>query len=80
MVQGLETPPTRIHLLLSHPTHAERDIALTLEQNAAGVYRSEYERWQPGRWYISLEPESREWRLVGQMDPERQELNLRAGR
>jgi uncharacterized protein len=79
VLQGWSGEPEKLHVLLSHPTQAERDLTLELTRNAVGVYRAEARGWVPGRWYVRLEPEDRQWRLTGELTGGRQELNLVPG-
>ncbi len=76
LLTGLETQPDKLKLLLSHPTHADRDLDLVLDRTATGIYRVDKLDWSPDRWYVRLEPEEREWRLVGELNRGDRELNL----
>lgn len=76
LLQGLDNPPERLFLLLSHPTQANLDTEFELVRNAAGIYQAKQHGWQPGRWYVRLEPEDRQWRLTGQLGDGSQELSM----
>ena len=72
-LQGLEEMPERLKLLLSHPTHAERDVELALERDGTGLYRAAARRPVDGRHYLRLEPADGAWLLakeIGQGDSE----------
>ncbi|MCP1727499.1 hypothetical protein J2T60_001499 [Natronospira proteinivora] len=65
---GADEPPEQLTLHLSHATHAGRDLALTLEADASGLYRGETGQPVYGRHYIRLEPLDQEWRINATLD------------
>jgi hypothetical protein len=58
---------TALDLELAHPTHADRDTTLRLVRGADGVFRATAPDALAGRWYASLMPPDRGWRLVGEL-------------
>lgn len=79
LLQGLETPPQRLRLYLSHPTHAERDLALDLERDAGGLYRGSARRAVTGRHYLRLQPAEGGWLVARELAAESHELSLGTG-
>ena len=60
-----------------HATREEFDRETSLERRA-GRYSGLIER-RPGRFYVHLGDPAGSWRLVGELEPGRQSLNLAAG-
>jgi hypothetical protein len=54
---------TQLQLLISHPTQAEQDETLILQQRNDGTYHGALTHALKGRYYIELG--SAEWRLLG---------------
>lgn len=55
------TAPMALRLLISHPTRAGDDVALTLPRGADGLYRGRLAVPAAGRWVVTVETEF--WRL-----------------
>ncbi len=53
--------PATLRLLLSHPTRAGDDVAVTLPRGTDGAYRGRLDVPLSGRWVVTLESEA--WRL-----------------
>ena len=58
---GAVPAPAALRLLLSHPTRAGEDVALTLARGTDGVYRGRLDAPAAGRWIVTLESDA--WRL-----------------
>lgn len=58
--------PVEIRLKLAHPTRAGFDQLLTLNNEGAGFYSGKLSDEISGRWLISIEDASGEWRLQGE--------------
>lgn len=63
-----------IQLYLSHPLEAEKDVTVSLQQGATGVYSATLFREISGRWYVRLsgyetaEENTELWRLDSEID------------
>lgn len=79
-LDGLSNPPERVHLSLSHPTHAERDMVVDMQRNATGLYRGRLQGDINGRHYLRLEPDDEAWLLTMEIDADRQEFALTPAR
>ena len=70
-------------LELSHPTRSDRDVALTLERDASGIYRGALEEPLRGqRFYARLESRApeRAWRITGPLElADRRDFQLEPG-
>ncbi len=75
-LDGLEPPPARLHLFLSHPTHAERDVELELDRDSTGLYRGDARRPVTGRHYVRLQPMDSSWLLATEIQAQKNELTL----
>lgn len=75
-LDGLESPPARLRLSLSHPTHAERDRLVELRRDDSGVYRGGVSEAVTGRYYLRLEPVDGDWLLASEIGAGAQELSL----
>lgn len=75
-LDGLEDPPGKLRLLLSHPTHAERDAELELERDVTGLYRGDAGRAVSGRHYVRLQPADGSWLLATEIKDHQDELSL----
>ncbi len=75
-LHDLDNMPERLKLLLTHPTHAERDLALELQRDSTGLYRADARRPVDGRYYLRLEPEHGEWLLAKEMAGSQDEIAL----
>jgi len=65
LLEGSATAPDSLSLLLAHPTHAERDVALELRPDVTGIYRGQAEAaLGGGRYYLRLRPEDNTWLLT----------------
>lgn len=73
---GLDDPPEKIQLQLTHPTEAARDKSATLERSGGGLYRGELGAAAPGRRYVTLLPDDRRWRLAGELQASETDLSL----
>lgn len=71
LLEGLEVPLDGLHLLLAHPTHAERDLRLDLQRDSTGLYRAEAGRSIVGRHYLRIESWERDWLLSGEINVDR---------
>jgi hypothetical protein len=58
---GAVPAPATLRLLLSHPTRAGADVALTLPRGADGAYRGRVAIPAAGRWIVTLESDA--WQL-----------------
>ncbi|MFN7085713.1 MAG: FixH family protein [Burkholderiales bacterium] len=58
-------PPT-LQLRLLHPTRAGFDRQIPLAALAPGVYEATVAAPGAGRWLVTMEDESRSWRLTGE--------------
>jgi len=68
-LNGTDTPPEQVTLLLLHPTDESRDQTLLLSPITAGHYRTDLDQQLQYRYYLRLFPEpQKEWRLVGELD------------
>jgi uncharacterized protein len=75
-LQGLDDMPETLQLLFSHPTHADRDVTLTLERDSTGLYRADARRPVEGRQYVRLEPGDGRWLLAKELGQSADELSL----
>ncbi len=75
-LDGRSELPDRLLLELSHPTHAERDLAVELQRDASGIYRADAQRRVDGRHYVRLQPEDGSWLLATEIDAGERELTL----
>jgi hypothetical protein len=73
---GLDDPPQKVRLRLTHPTDAARDRSATLERTGGGLYRGELGQAAPGRRYVTLLPDDRRWRLAGELLSSESDLSL----
>ncbi len=73
-----ELPPAlRLHLV--HPTLPGMDQSARLARVDAGIYEAAAAAPRAGRWLVTLEDESRSWRLTGEWQvPQQRELRLAA--
>ena len=55
-------------LLMLHPGSQKRDQIIKLEQVSAGQYRATIPQHYQYSYYLRLFPESKSWRLNGQID------------
>lgn len=76
-LDGLDSPPDTLHLQLSHPTHAERDVTLELQRDDSGIYRGDLRRGVTGRHYVRLEPVGGAWLLATEIAADERELSLK---
>ncbi|WP_461516409.1 FixH family protein [Porticoccus sp.] len=68
-LNGIDTPPEQVTLLLLHPTDESRDRTLLLSPITAGHYRTDLDQQLQYRYYLRLFPEpQKEWRLAGELD------------
>jgi hypothetical protein len=58
---GAVPAPATLRFLLSHPTRAGEDVALTLPRGPDGVYRGRVVVAAAGRWIVTLESDA--WQL-----------------
>ena len=75
-LDGPEDLPETLRLYLSHPTHAERDVALELQRDSSGLYRGEAFRSLDGRHYMRLQPADGSWMLAKEIAADERELAL----
>ena len=68
--QKKDLPPPVLTVRLAHPTVAGRDLTMALAMDAYGIYRADVPGALPGRWLVSVEDASLNWRLVGEWQPE----------
>lgn len=54
---------TALHVLFHHPTLSEKDFDLRVPHSGEGWYRAELPREISGRWRLTIEPFSDEWRV-----------------
>lgn len=59
-------PSPTLTVRLSHPTVAGRDVILPLSLDPDGLYRTALPTPLGGRWLVSVEDPSLNWRLVGE--------------
>lgn len=76
VLDGPEPPPGRLRLLLAHPAEAARDIEVTLERDAGGVYRADLGRALAAGRHVEITPPGRDWRLTGRLASGQSELVL----
>ena len=62
--------PESLSLLLSHPTRAGVDLALSLKHSGGGLYSAKLSGGLSGRWLATLEDAAQTWRLSGMWTPE----------
>lgn len=72
LLEGLAEPLDGLHLVLAHPTHADRDIRLDLYHDATGLYRGEAGHAISGRHYLRIESWERDWLLSGEINVDRE--------
>lgn len=77
VLNGLDAAPSRMRLLLAHPTEASRDIEVSLERDTAGVYRAQLDHTLEAGRRIELTPPGGEWRLTGRITAGQSETELR---
>jgi hypothetical protein len=74
----------RLKLSLLHPTRAHMDQVIWLQQagqQTAEHYTGRVQQLAPGNWYVLLEPEQGNWRLLGRLHvPGNGQLELQPGR
>jgi len=58
--------PDRMALKVSHPTRAGNDQLVNLESEGHGFYSGTLSRDITGRWLVTLEEPSGQWRLQGE--------------
>jgi len=62
--------PDVVRLLVVHPTRSGADQSLQLTREAAGYYSGRLGAPLHGRWHLALEDEARNWRIVGDWNPD----------
>lgn len=78
-LMGAGELPVTLRLLIVHPTQPGMDQSVRLTRIAAGVYEAAAVAPRAGRWLVTLEDESRNWRLTGEWQvPQQMELQLAA--
>ena len=78
-LSGAGTLPAALQLRIVHPTRAGMDRLVPLAAAGAGGYEAAIAAPRAGRWLVTLEDESRSWRLTGEWRvPEQAELQLAA--
>ena len=76
VLNGLESAPPRMRLLLAHPTEASRDIEVSLERDAAGIYRGDLGHSLEAGRRIELTPPDGGWRLTGRITSGQSETEM----
>ncbi len=76
IVSPVERLPVTLNLALRHPTRAELDREVLLRYDG-DAYRATLEDLGPGRYYLQLEPDTRSWRLTGELGPERSRVSMK---
>lgn len=61
-----ERLPVTLNLALRHPTRAELDREVLLRYDG-DAWRAVVHALAPGRYYLQLEPDTRSWRLTGEL-------------
>ncbi len=61
-----ERLPVTLNLAMRHPTRAELDREVLLRYDG-DAWRAVVEALAPGRYYLQLEPDTRSWRLTGEL-------------
>ncbi len=75
-LKGAQQPmPTQLLLLLDHPTSADQDLKIVLNQQLPGRYSGELQKRVDYRWYVrvlsSIDADNQsgaEWRLQGELN------------
>ncbi len=57
----------KLTLQLLHPTRANQDVSIDLQQGAASTYQGKTGELSSGSWHLLLEPEDKSWRLTGRL-------------
>jgi len=66
VLSGAGTLPATLRLRIMHPTRGGMDQGVLLAATGAGTYESAIAAPRAGRWLVTLEDESRSWRLTGE--------------
>ena len=69
--------PSRLRLLVSHPTRGGLDQSVVLDNTAPGRYVGAFAATSVVHWQLTVEDEVRSWRLIGQMPGAASSLDLR---
>jgi len=78
-LRGPAELPDSLDLLLSHPTHADRDVKLSMPRDSTGLYRANARRAVDGRRYMRLQSGDGQWLLAKEVAADASELSLEAG-
>lgn len=73
---GLDSPPDRLRVLLIHPTEAARDLRVSVERGASGIYSGNLGRSLDAARRIEITPPDGSWRLAGRITPGQSEAVL----
>ncbi len=76
IVSPRERLPVTLNLALRHPTRAELDREVLLRYDG-DAYRATVDDLGPGRYYLQLEPDTRSWRLTGELGAERSRVSMK---
>ncbi|MCC5860406.1 MAG: FixH family protein [Gammaproteobacteria bacterium] len=76
IVSPRERLPVTLNLALRHPTRAELDREVLLRYDG-DAYRATVEDLGPGRYYLQLEPDTRSWRLTGELGAHRSPVSMK---
>lgn len=65
--------PEKLHVKFGHPTRVGADQSANLESAGGGLYAAHLAEPLKGRWHVTVEDGSKEWRLSGDWIVEKQE-------
>lgn len=65
-------PPDQLQLRITHPTRSGLDQQVVLHAAGTGLYAARLSAPLSGRWHIAIADSQRDWRLVGEWNPDRQ--------